>query len=378
MTCLGAKEISWPKDLSGGPEVTKQTGRLDEAQPVVQVPSYKKGNLVKPSFLHVKSDAQSTWVIGESSKGKMNGDSESPESAAVPDLELSASALNVDPVHGALVVSLSINLEGANPDVAVSATVASKFGFIGKVIYRGTRVENETPMFVDFSVGMLARPTGTRKAVCLNDIRVLPEIIFLLCWVWVARRASILGRERIPRRYQVRRKINGIRRAILDGDELAQDGSEHVLLQWKHSEANPSGLCHEEEESGLLECSPLSKWDPNEQKELDVIQEVNEGEFQGSKVKISKWVYSLMKSFCRIMGFPIVKHEDQCMALFRLLEQDCIDVVNVGTSKEIVNSMQKGLRELKVFISSINYDGVASKGRNIDSSAGTRVLTSVK
>ena len=164
----------------------------------------------------------------------------------------------------------------------------------------------------------------------------------------------------------------------LDGDELAQDGSEHFLLQWKHSEANPSGLCHEEEDSGLLECSPLSKWDPNEQKELDVIQEVDEGEFQGSKVKNSKWVCSLMKSFCRIMGFPIVKHEDQCMALFRLLEQDYIDVVNVGTSKEIVNSMQKGLKELKGLISSINYDGVASKGRNIDSSAGTRVLTSVK
>ena len=99
------------------------------------------------------------------------------------DLELNASALNVDPVHGALVVSLSINLEGANPDVAVSATVASKFGFIGKVIYRGTRVENETPMFVDFSVGMLARLMGPGKAVRLNDIRVLPEIIFLLYWV---------------------------------------------------------------------------------------------------------------------------------------------------------------------------------------------------
>ena len=127
VTCLGAKEISWPKDLSGGPEVTKQTGGLDEAQPVVQVPSHKKGNLVKPSFLHAKSDAQSTWVIGESSRGKMNGDSESPESVAVPDLELSASTLNVDPVHGALVVSLSVSLEGANPDVAINATMASKF-----------------------------------------------------------------------------------------------------------------------------------------------------------------------------------------------------------------------------------------------------------
>ena len=95
-------------------------------------------------------------------------------------------------------------------------------------------------------------------------------------------------------------------------------------------------------------------------------------------MKNLKWAFSLMKSFCRIVGFPIVKHEDQCVALFRLLEQDCIDVVNVRTFKEIVNSRQKGLRELKVLISLINYDGVASKGRNRDSSVGTGVLTSVK
>ena len=132
------------------------------------------------------------------------------------------------------------------------------------------------------------------------------------------------------------------------------------------------------EEGGLLECSPLSKWDPNERKELEVIQEVDEGEVQGSEVKTSIWVSSLMKSFCRIVGFPIVKHEDQCLALFRLLEQDCIDVVNVGTSKGTVNSRQKGLRELKGLISSINYDGVASKWRNRDSPEGTGVLTSFK
>ena len=69
--------------------------------------------------------------------------------------------------------------------------------------------------------------------------------------------------------------------SYLDGEELLQDGSEHFRLQWKHSEANPSGFFHREEESGLLECSPLSKWDPNEQKELEVIQEVDEGEVQG-------------------------------------------------------------------------------------------------
>ena len=68
-TYLSSQEISYPKDFSGGPEVTKQKGGLHEAQPMVHV-SHKKGSLVKPRFLQVKSDAQSTWVIGESSSGR--------------------------------------------------------------------------------------------------------------------------------------------------------------------------------------------------------------------------------------------------------------------------------------------------------------------
>ena len=107
-------------------------------------------------------------------------------------------------------------------------------------------------------------------------------------------------------------------------------------------------------------------------------QALNEGEFLGLEGKNSKWVVNLMKSFCKIVGFPIVKHEDQCLALFRLLEQDCIDVVNVGKSKGIGNTRQKGLRELKGLISSISYDGVLPKGRDRVSSDGTRVLTSFK
>ena len=78
------------------------------------------------------------------------------------------------------------------------------------------------------------------------------------------------------------------------------------------------------------------------------------------------------------MGFPIVKHEDQCLALFRLLEQGCINVVNVGTSKDIVSSMQKGLRELKGLFSSVNYERVASKWRNRDSLVGTGVIPCVR
>ena len=95
-------------------------------------------------------------------------------------------------------------------------------------------------------------------------------------------------------------------------------------------------------------------------------------------MKNSKWVCSLMKNFYRIVGFPIVKHEDQCLALFRLLEQGYVDVVSVGSSNGIVNSKQKGFRELKGLFSSINYDGASSKGRNRDCSIGTGAITSLK
>ena len=88
----------------------------------------------------------------------------------------------------------------------------------------------------------------------------------------------------------------------LDGVELVQEGPEHSLIQWKSRVVNPSGCFHGEDENGLLECSPLSKGDPNDHKGLEVIQEGDEGEVQGSEVS-SKWVCSLMKKFCRIVGF---------------------------------------------------------------------------
>ena len=56
---------------------------------------------------------------------------------------------------------------------------------------------------------------------------------------------------------------------------------------------NPNGFFHGEDENVLLECSPLSKWDPNGH----VIQECDEGEFLGSVEENSKcvelWVFLL-------------------------------------------------------------------------------------
>jgi len=42
------------------------------------------------------------------------------------------------------------------------------------------------------------------------------------------------------------------------------------------------------------------------------------------------WVSQLMKNFCKLVVFPIVKHEAQCLALFHLLEQECLKVIEVG------------------------------------------------
>ena len=47
----GAKDFRWPKDLSGGLEVTKQTRGLDKAQPMAIVSSQSEGTLVKPNTL---------------------------------------------------------------------------------------------------------------------------------------------------------------------------------------------------------------------------------------------------------------------------------------------------------------------------------------
>ena len=46
VTVLSTWEISWPKVVGGGLVVTKLKGGLDEAQPIVQAPSSKKGRLV--------------------------------------------------------------------------------------------------------------------------------------------------------------------------------------------------------------------------------------------------------------------------------------------------------------------------------------------
>ena len=85
-----------------------------------------------------------------------------------------------------------------------------------------------------------------------------------------------------------------------------------------------------------------------------------------------------MKNFCNMVGFPIVKHEAQCFALFRLLEQECLKVIDAGVPKQPANSGSQGLRELKGLISNVNYEGVSSRSRSRVSSTASGAVGSCK
>ena len=53
----------------------------------------------------------------------------------------------------------------------------------------------------------------------------------------------------------------------------------------------------------------------------------------------------------------------QCVALFCLLEQECLGVANDGCNRRPVKAGHKGHRELQGLISTINYDGTYSRNR---------------
>ena len=109
----------------------------------------KKGSLVKPNFLQVESDAQASWVVGESSNGRRGGDPEPPVLAMGPEMDRGASTLTGDPVQVVMVVSPSAK--------AMGATVTAEPGFIGEEI--------QSPMAGDFTGGRLTRPRGSGKEI---------------------------------------------------------------------------------------------------------------------------------------------------------------------------------------------------------------------
>ena len=91
----------------------------------------------------------------------------------------------------------------------------------------------------------------------------------------------------------------------------------------------------------------------------------------GLMKRVNSWntVYNDEK-FLQNGGFPIVRHESQCVALFHLVEQECIEVVNDGCIRRPIKSGQKGNRELRGLVSTVNYNGSSSRFRGSSNSLG--------
>ena len=286
-----------------------------------------KGILVKPVGLKDPFKGQASWAIGESSKGssrKLTGSSvpaavpasmmevfESLVTAALPASASVGSSLGfsgvvvIDPrkftrllVTAAVLASIrEVSGSPVTAATPASASVGSFLGFSDAVVIdRRMGDVTQTPITGYSSAGATHNSfsplsgLGCREDLCFgekDDLLVAPGAKRGDC-------SSLVVEPVLP--------------SQAGGFELLQDGPEHLLSQWKHRVVNPSGFFHGEEEDGFLECSPLSKWDPNGQKELKVIQESDKGDFQGSGVVNSNWVCSLMNNFCTIIGFPIVKH----------------------------------------------------------------------
>ena len=88
------------------------------------------------------------------------------------------------------------------------------------------------------------------------------------------------------------------------------------LCSWESSEGSDHSGGSGEKEFYVLECDPVST--------------------EGTQVmsrSLLNWMSQLMKNFCNMVGFPIVKHEAQCLALFHLLEQECLKVIDAGVPK---------------------------------------------
>ena len=142
VTNLGAKDVSWPKVSSGGPEILNQFGELVKAHPV-DTSLVLKGTLVKPGPFKASFDGQSSWAEGENSRGIPETVSGSPVPATVP---VSSTEGFGSPVTSA---------------VPASATEGSNLGFSG-VEVRNRRLRDVTHTLIDGVLrgGATARPMG--------------------------------------------------------------------------------------------------------------------------------------------------------------------------------------------------------------------------
>jgi hypothetical protein len=110
----------------------------------------------------------------------------------------------------------------------------------------------------------------------------------------------------------------------------------------------------EAEPQSPMVCKPLAIIEPSVQKDMF---SGNSGGKLRRGGKRSKWVSDQYKEICKLMGFPIDSHEQQCLDLLRKIEATRDSKMGeMGLRKGTVSKL-KGVRELKNLASSVNYEG---------------------
>ena len=81
------------------------------------------------------------------------------------------------------------------------------------------------------------------------------------------------------------------------------------------------------------------------------------GHEHGAYVESSVWVKQRHQGFCKLVGFPIESHEQECLALLQRIEADRFLHKEKGGARRQPPSGTKGARELRRLVSTVNYDG---------------------
>ena len=78
---------------------------------------------------------------------------------------------------------------------------------------------------------------------------------------------------------------------------------------------------------------------------------------KGPISKPSQRVKRRHQGFCKLVGFPIESHEQECLALLQHIEENCFaKKATVGTCRQPASGI-KVTRELHSLISYVNYEG---------------------
>ena len=88
------------------------------------------------------------------------------------------------------------------------------------------------------------------------------------------------------------------------------------FLPRETSGVDDSGCGDGEKDICVLECETLSRWEPKDLCKGLLVQDSVERTQVAESGPPSDWVSKVMKNFYKMVGFPIVKHEAQCLAFF--------------------------------------------------------------